>query len=70
MAEESLNCKKELTYAVQLHKPIIPCIVGTENKNEKWKPTQWLGLTIADLIYLNFININEINFENHCQELI
>ncbi|CAF2726054.1 unnamed protein product [Rotaria sp. Silwood2] len=70
MAEESLNCKKELTYAVQLHKPIILCIVGTENKNEKWKPTQWLGLTIADLIYLNFININEINFENHCQELI
>ncbi|CAF3814671.1 unnamed protein product [Rotaria sordida] len=68
--QESLNCKKELTYAVQKGKPIIPCLVGNENKNEKWKPSQWLGLTISDMVYLNFRNINEINFENKCQELI
>jgi hypothetical protein len=68
--QESINCKKELTYASELHKPIIPCILGSHDKTVKWKPSQWLGLTITDLLYLNFTDINDENFQIKCQELI
>jgi hypothetical protein len=43
----SINCKKELTYASELHKPIIPCILGSHDKSVEWKPS---GLTITDLL--------------------
>jgi hypothetical protein len=68
--QESINCKKELTYASQLRKPIIPCIVGSMDKTIHWKPTQWLGLTITDLLYLNFDDIDHLNFQIKCEELI
>ncbi|CAF1239352.1 unnamed protein product [Adineta ricciae] len=68
--QESMNCKKELTYASQLQKPIIPCLLGSNDKTNKWKPSQWLGLTITDLLYLNFTKINDENFEAKCRELL
>jgi len=68
--QQSINCKKELTYASELGKPIIPCIIGSQDKTIKWKPSQWLGLTITDLLYLNFTNINDDNFDTKCQELV
>lgn len=68
--QESINCKKELTYASQLRKSIIPCLLGSKESTRKWKPSQWLGLTIADLLYLNFTQINEHNFEDQCQQLL
>ncbi len=68
--QESINCKRELTYASQLHKPIIPCLVGSQDKTKKWKPSQWLGLTVTDLLYLNFTNVNDDNFTDKCQELL
>ena len=67
--QESGNCKKELTYAMQLKKPIIPCLIGSDEE-EGWKPTDWLGLTIADLLYINFTEITKENFESKCNELI
>ncbi len=68
--QESINCKKELRYASELNKPIIPCIIGSQDKTIKWKPSQWLGITITDLIYLNLTDINDDNFEIKCKELI
>jgi hypothetical protein len=68
--QESINCKKELRYASELNKSIIPCIIGSQDKTIKWKPSQWLGITITDLIYLNFTNINGENFQIKCEELI
>ncbi len=68
--QDSEYCKKELRYASELHKPIIPILVGSDDKTLKWKPSQWLGFTITDLIYLNFTNIDQNNLETKCQELI
>ena len=68
--EESKNCKKELTYAVQLGKPIVPCLLKSKGTSVKWKPSKWLGLTIADLVYLNLTTINDSNFEEKCQQLM
>jgi len=68
--QASANCKKELTYASQLKKPIIPCILGSQDKTIQWKPSQWLGLTITDLLYLDFTDVNDDNFEMKCQALI
>lgn len=68
--QESSNCKKELMYAVNLRKPIIPCLVGSSDDNIKWKPTSWLGITITDMVYLNFAKINDENFPMKCRELL
>jgi hypothetical protein len=68
--QESINCKKELTYAVQMNKPIIPCILGSQDKGTKWKPSGWLGFTITDMLYLNFSHIDSNNIDSKCQELI
>ncbi|UJR29810.1 hypothetical protein I4U23_017354 [Adineta vaga] len=68
--QASVYCKKELTYASELQKPIISCLLGSNDKTTKWKPSQWLGLTIADLLYLNFTKVNDDNFDEKCQELL
>jgi hypothetical protein len=68
--QDSLYCKKELTYAAQLRKPIIPCILTSQDNTLHWKPTQWLGFTITDLLYLDFTDVNDQNFEIKCQQLI
>lgn len=67
--QQSANCKKELTYAMQLKKIVIPVLIGSD-EDPKWKPSDWLGLTIADILYLNFKNIDENNFQLKCEELI
>lgn len=67
--QKSANCKKELTYAMQLKKPIIPILLPTQD-NIRWTPSDWLGLTIADILYLNFTDINDDNFEEKCDQLI
>jgi hypothetical protein len=67
--QESVNCKKELTYAMQLKKPIIPCLVGSD-EDPHWRPSNWLGITIADLLYIDFTGIDEENFDSKCNELI
>ena len=68
--EESKNCKKELTYAVQLGKPIVPCLLKSKETSVKWKPSKWLGLTIADLVYLNLATVTDSNFQEKCQQLM
>lgn len=67
--EKSANCKKELTYAMQLGKPIIPCLLGSTD-DPKWRPSDWLGLSISDLLYLNWTDIHEKNFTVKCDELV
>jgi len=68
--QDSEYCKRELRYASELHKPIIPILIGSDDKTIKWKPSQWLGFTITDLIYLDFTNIHQNNLENKCHELL
>ncbi|CAF1468201.1 unnamed protein product, partial [Didymodactylos carnosus] len=63
--QQSENCKKELTYASQRGVPIIPCMTIAG-----WKPSAWLGFSITDLLYLDFKNITEQNFNIKCQVLI
>ena len=67
--QESVNCKKELTYAMQLKKPIIPCLVDSET-DPQWVPSDWLGLSISDLLYLNWTDTHDDNFTVKCDELI
>ena len=67
--QESANCKKELTYAMQLKKTIIPCLVGAADQ-PGWRPTDWLGLSIADLLYLDFSTITEDTMAIKFDELI
>ncbi|UJR13105.1 hypothetical protein I4U23_000129 [Adineta vaga] len=68
--QNSANCKKELTYALEIGTPVIPCIIGSKEEGIKWKPTGWLGMGITNLIYLDFSQIDDKNFENKCKELI
>ncbi len=68
--QDSEYCKKELRYASELHKPIIPILVGSDDKTSKWRPSQWLGFTITDLIYLDFTNIDGNNLDKKSYELL
>lgn len=68
--QDSEYCKKELRYASELHKPILPILVGSDDKTKKWKPSQWLGFSITDLIYLDFTSIDQNNLESKGQQLI
>ncbi|CAF2846162.1 unnamed protein product [Rotaria sp. Silwood2] len=49
--QDSKNCKLELQYAQTQGKRIIPCIVSDK---KGWKPSDWLGLITAGLLYINF----------------
>jgi hypothetical protein len=68
--QDSEYCKKELRYASELRKPIIPILVGSDDKTSKWRPSQWLGFTITDLIYLDFTHIDGNNLDKKSYELL
>jgi len=69
--QQSEYCKKELRYACELKKLILPVVLGSnDNTSSKWKPSQWLGFTISDMIYLNFQRINQDNFQENAKVLL
>ena len=47
--QESKNCKRELTYADQQDKEIIPCMA-----QDDYKAQGWLGIVTAGLLWMNF----------------
>ncbi|CAF1140557.1 unnamed protein product [Adineta ricciae] len=65
--QESDNCKLELKYAQTRRKRIIPCIV---TDTQGWKPSDWLGLITAGLLYVNFKDYSEKQIELKTKELI
>ena len=44
-------CKKELLYAENRGIPLIPCLMDSD---PTWMPTNWLGYSIIDILYLDF----------------
>jgi hypothetical protein len=52
--QNSANCKRELTYALRHGRAIIPCMVGSKEQGGNWKASDWLGMSIADILYLDF----------------
>ena len=58
-------CQKELKYAADQRKPIIPCLVTPD-----WQQSDWLGLITAGLIWLDFRDVSEINFDKKLQRLM
>ena len=38
--------------------------------HQNGKPSQWLGFTISDLLYLNFTDIDQFNFHEKAKELL
>ncbi|CAF1081703.1 unnamed protein product [Adineta steineri] len=65
--QESDNCKLELKYAQTRRKRILPCIV---TKQKGWKPSDWLGLITAGLLYVNFKDDSEETIRLKAKELI
>lgn len=69
-------------YAAGLNKPIIPCIVGSDEPvdnsddddndqlNQPWFPTDWLGLVVSDLPQVSFEGVDEHNVDFKCEELL
>lgn len=53
--QDSKNCKRELTYADNQEKEIIPCMAETD-----WKQTGWLGIITAGLLWMNFRNDQQL----------
>ncbi|XP_066910176.1 uncharacterized protein [Clytia hemisphaerica] len=47
--QDSKNCKRELTYADQQEKDIIPCMAQKD-----YKAQSWLGIVTAGLLWMNF----------------
>ena len=58
-------CKKELQYASDLRKPLIPCLL-----TPGWQQSDWLGFVTAGLIWLDFRDLSENNFEKKLQRMI
>ncbi|CAF3871460.1 unnamed protein product [Adineta steineri] len=65
--QESENCQLELTYAEKQHKRIIACLID-EKKN--WRPSNWLGLITAKLLYVHFKDDSEEGIQIKTKELI
>ena len=65
--QASQNCKLELQYAQTQGKRILPCIVTDQNK---WKPSDWLGLITAGLVYIKFKEDSEEHIRLKTKELI
>ncbi|CAF1593611.1 unnamed protein product, partial [Didymodactylos carnosus] len=63
--QESKNCKLELQYAVGRNVPVIPCMMSAS-----YKPSNWLGITLTDLIWLNFRQLSNDNMNLKGAELI
>ncbi|CAF4160890.1 unnamed protein product, partial [Rotaria sordida] len=55
---KSINCQKELTYAVQLEKNIVPILL----ENEKGFQNTWLGMIIASLNGINMQDDSQFNY--------
>ncbi|CAF3440822.1 unnamed protein product [Rotaria sp. Silwood2] len=51
--QDSAACKDELTYGKEQRVRIIPILVMPD-----WKPTGWLGFTIAGHKWINFCDID------------
>jgi hypothetical protein len=84
--ENTPVCERELTYAANLAKPIIPCIVGPKNPfdnptndnddededgdDDDWVPQGWLGILIADFNGFNFEDVDKDNINDKCEQLI
>lgn len=68
--QKSANCKRELTYAVNNGIQVIPIILAPKEAGVKWKPSDWLGMSIAGLLYLDFSEVNETNLKTKCVELL
>ncbi|CAF2623870.1 unnamed protein product [Rotaria sp. Silwood2] len=58
-------CRKELQYAGDLRKPIIPCLLTPD-----WLQSNWLGFLTAGLIWLDFRDISDDNIEQKLQRMI
>ena len=55
--QETIHCKQQMSYAANLCKPIIPCVVGKRNRfddpeqdededeenDDEWSSDDWLG---------------------------
>ena len=54
--QASLNCERELSRAADLRKPIVPCLLASG-----WKPSDWLGLITAGLLYIDIRDGRDIN---------
>jgi hypothetical protein len=65
--QKSDACKKELTYADNLKKRIIPCVLVDK---KKWWPTGWLGFIITGKQYINFCDISDANIRTKVSDLI
>jgi len=59
---KSKNCKKELNYTDSLDKEIVPCMA------DKFKPSGWLGLITAGMLWMDFRN--PANIDNSIESLI
>ena len=60
--EESKNCRRELTYADTLNKPVFPCFVDSNYKKAK----SWLGILTAGLKYYDLV---DHDFSEKCSEM-
>jgi hypothetical protein len=62
--QDSVACKDELTYAKEQRVCIIPILLIPN-----WKPTGWLGFTIAGHKWINFRDV-ESNMDTRMQQLV
>jgi hypothetical protein len=81
--QESLFCKQQMSYAANLRKPIIPCVVGKRNRfedpdepegedegsDDEWCSDDWLGLLVSDLAGVSFEGVDKTNIDERCEEL-
>ncbi len=69
--QSSPYCKKELLYAENRRIPVIPCLMDAD---PNWMPTNWLGYTIIDILYLDFRDLltdsSPENLDNKCNQLV
>jgi hypothetical protein len=82
--QETPCCKQEISYAANLRKPIIPCVVGKRNKfdvpddsddddegsDDEWSSEDWLGLLVSDLAGVSFEGVDNTNVDERCELLI
>ena len=65
----SRNCRSELEYARTVEKRIIPCMLNVKTGN-KWTPSDWLGIVIAGLNYIDMRDQSESKIRSKADELI
>ena len=69
--QSSPYCKKELLYAQDCKIPLIPCLMDAD---PTWRPTEWLGYAVIDILYIDcrdlLTNKTPENLEAKCERLI